>query len=961
MECWICGDAEPVLKFFKSIFAAFFLAIPCFSASQNIVVNTFSGLDTQDNPGALQPSQSQDLLNVRLQPGGRSVFKRDGYGLFQTLNSISTAAVHGAYHFQQTSGSNVQLWGSDTGLYASVQDGSFVRVATGTVGGTWQCTDNLGFAYCVTSSGIDTPVKTDGTLANTTYQTGIPNGTIVTSTPLQLVIGGVSGNSSTIYISSNNSFSSFGSGPLPTDPYTEIVNAPGSRITHLAYYFGNIYWWKDQSFGYISGSASQGTVGVTIVSNQIGTLDNSSAFWNPTNYDTGNHFGTGAQQGSPVSNGNPYFNELSSLGGIFFRGQDNHIYQYDGYNLTRLSRMITPNVTASSTRKANFWTQTSQSEFNNGIIVPAGSLSTSISPGDVAVTTFQAIEFSSSQWSNGTSNNLTINPSSITLSTNNSGTINDPGFEGTFSTNYVANQGGISFTSSYVSGCGIGTPLNPHGGSSFMIYENFSSASPKSISLSILDALTGVGISTTTATPASTSGNCSSSPNWTQLTHTDTANAGRRVFFNICSFNGGGTACAKTKSSYIFGGSFSVYETSVGNGSGPTYAFDDVLNGSSTITSGWYTSKVYDTGIASSITLPLLSFTSNTSNPSFALQSSTSTLGVWSTLTTSTGSDVVSNRYVRYTSTLSITSNDAALTFISGATIISVSTGGTYYSSIDNAPNLTSWGSFTANADKPGASSIAYYIRSSTNSFTILSSTPAWISQNNNSNISASTGTFFQERSDFIVTAATENAALHDFTLNWVEGSALDKAYINYFQDAIWFSVSSGSSTATNNVVFYLDLLNSAWLKDNIAANGFLVENNIMYFGDPNSSNIYKYGSLNSDNNSSIQSYWKSMDFTGVDPTTQNEFVQSDFGFAESSTTVSYTYAIDQSTNTTTVLIPLYSSKSSIIKRGFLLPPGKIGTYYNFEVGDNSSSSRWTLIGHRVKYNPLNWNPQVSG
>lgn len=916
------------MNFLKSVFLSLVLAIPCFATQQNIVVNQFSGLDTQDPPSALQPNQSQDLLNVRLQPGGRSVYKRDGYGLFQTLNSISTATVHGGYHFQQTSGSNVQLWGSDVGLYASINDGSFVRVATATVGVTWQCTDNLGFAYCVTSSGIDTPVKTDGSLANTTYQAGIPNGTIVASTPLQLVVAGVSGNASSVYVSSNNAFSNFGSGPLPTDPYIEIINAPGSRITHLAYYFGNIYWWKDQSFGYISGSASQGTVGITIISNQIGTLDDSSAFWNPTNYDTGNHFGTQAQAGSPVSSGNPYFNELSQLGGIFFRSQDNHIYQYDGYNLTRLSRMIAPNITASAIRKSNSWTQTNQADFQSGISSPTNFLSTIISPNDVTVSSF-TIYYDSMSWNipnNGFEQNSGAFTAAITSWT----------------------QTGISqalAANRTVAGSNCGS-VNPRTGSFLLYFSTGQVFSPYLLQVSLLDA-NGSNLNFTAYSNFATIGpKCS----WTRdsLSASAYINTVGKLQFSMANGN-----TVITSSTFTITGDISWYYLADQNSlGGPTtnIAIDDVFTGETNFTStgtfvnnpGYYT---YGTIGTSSSTIQV---------------STNNITGPWTALLVSSNTTAISKAsYIRVVSTFTRSGIDSAGTDLKSTTIIETTTG-TYYSQINNEPNLTTWSSFTSDSQLNGGT-LTFYTRTSTNAFTILSSTPAWVLQPNNTTVQSSTGTFIQARVDFGVTQATNTPTLNDFTFNWFEGTAIDKAYINYFQDAIWFSISSGSSTSANNTIFYLDLLNSAWLKDNIAANGFVVENNALYIGDPLSSKIYKLGGVTTDNNLSIQSYWKSMDFTGLDPTVQNEFMQADFSFLESSNTVAYTYDIDQSTTTTVFNIPLYSSKSSIIKRGFLLPVGKIGTYYNFSIGDNSSLPKWTFIGHRALYNPLNWIPQTSG
>lgn len=849
-----------IRKALLALSLAILAPIPCFAGS--IGVNQFSGLDTQDNPSALQPSQSQDLLNVRLQPGGRSVFKRDGFGLFQALNSISTATVHGGYHFQQTGGADVQLWGSDTGLYASINDASFVLIATGTVGSTWQCTDNLGFAYCVTSSGIDIPVKTDGSLANTSYQPSIPSGTIIASTPLQLIVGGVSGNASTIYVSANNNFLNFTPGPLPTDPYVEIINSPGSRLTHLGYYFGNIYWWKDQSMGYISGSASQGTVGITIISNQIGTLDNSSAFWNPTTYDQGNKFNSGA---GPTNSGNPYFNEMQQLGGIFFRGQDGHFYQHDGYSLTRLSRIITPNITASSRRKANSWTQTTQADFNNGSAYSSFTDTTSV-PGAVVL---PALQITAATFATATTQAL--------------GTSSQNASSGTV----ILSSAGASAVSVYSENWALLPNQFDHRNS----YISFTGRLPNLFGFTKLQ----IGVSDSTTTLSSTHG------------------------FGIELWN---------EAPPLVAGGGQLDTPGAGSAGGTLFT---VKNPNDTLL---HTISMSIDGTSKTGTLFIDGISQGTESvnwPASGPQFLIITCGSFSSL--------------------------ASPCELQQANV-SISTG-TYYSAVDNAPNLSTWGSLTQTDLYPGNSSITYFSRSSTNAFTATSSTPLWVSQPKNTTVTTSTGTFFQVRADFFLSAATETPTLNDFTFNWFEGFASDKAYIQYFQDAILFSVSSSSRVATNNTIYYLDLLNSTWLKDDIVANGFLVENNALYIGSPLTASVYRFGGVTTDNALPIHAYWKSMDFTGQDPTVQNNFDQADFGFAEASTTVSYVYTIDQSSSVA-VSIPLYSLNHSIVKRGFSLTPGRTGTYYNFKIDDNSSSPAWTLMGQRTTYEPLPWRPQLT-
>lgn len=831
-----------IRRAFLALSLAILGVIPTFAAS--IGTNQFSGLNTQDNPSALQPSQSPDLLNVRLQPGGKSVFKRDGYGLFQTLPSGQ--AIHGAYHFQQTGGADVQLWGSSTTLYSSVNDATVVAIATGTLNATWQCTDNLGFAYCVTSAN-DTPVKTDGSVANTSYQPSIPAGTIIASTPLQLLVAGVSGNASTIYVSANNNFTNFTTGPLPTDPYVEIVNSPGSRLTHLGYYFGNVYFWKDQSMGYMSGSANQNTVGFTIVSNQIGTLDNSSAFWNPTTYDKGNKFNSGT---SPISSGNPYFNEMSSLGGIFFRGQDNHVYEYDGYSLTRLSRIITPNVTSSSRRKANSWTQTTAADFSSGSGFATFTDTTSQS-GSVVLQQYSNVSNASSY--------------------------------GVFNASFTNVAGGLH----------IGSP------------GALLSLSSGVVAMGAVNIGKGFILSFTAAE--------------------DQLRLQAKGFLAMNN-SSNGYGCSEDFTGTNFALSFTKLTAGVGS-----------------------TPATIDTGIPVD-TLPHSCSLSMSATGFYTVS--------FDSVTKLSGTDT---SFSINPSTIIFQAFNLAASSITVSNLTVTSSTGTYYSAINNAPSLATWGNFTATDAIPGLSSTTYFTRSSTNSFTVLSTTPTWVLQTKNSQVTASTGTFFQSRIDFFGSTTTVNPILNDFTFNWFEGTALDKAYINYFQDAIWFSVSSGSNTATNNTIFYLDLLNNTWLKDDITANGFLVENNALYFGSPTVAQIYKFGSVTTDNSNAIHSYWKSMDFTGQDPTVQNSWDQADFAFAESSNTVTFTYDVDQSTSLLkVVLIPLFSARSSILKRGFALVNGEVGTYFNFKVEDNSSLAPWTLMGQRTMYEPLPWRPQLS-
>lgn len=916
-------------------------------ADNGVLINNFgSGLNTQDNSAEISPSSAQDLLNVNLQPGGASVFKRDGYGLFQSLPiACSTCAVHGGYHFQQVGGNDVQLWGNDTELAASVNDATFVKLATGTVSATWQCADSQGFAYCLDST-RDTPIKTDGSAANTTFQTAIPLGTMVTFTPLQLVVAGVSGNESTLYISGQNTFTTFTIGVLPSSPFIEPIASPGSRITHIAYYFGKLFWWKDQSFGYAT-FTNQNDWQLTIVSNQIGTLDNSDAFWNSSGFDSGAKF-SGTQQA----------NAQQSPGGIFFRGQDNHFYVYDGYYLTRISRPITPTITAANRRKSNAWTQTTQADWQASSFFPSSNFSTTISAGDVVLSTFNAVDTSSADFSGGQFVNTALySGNSVNISTNSSGDIENGSFETAGSDAQHANNWTFSGSGPVVQRSNSNTggpncsgqpgPLN----GTWELAANMVDTGSNARSISLLD-FSGIAISTVSLDL--TSSNCSS---WnTGTISMPSSYIGKRFKVRIRTTDTLGTNDAITNSSFVYGGTVTFHwqADKAGTGSSGNGNWDFIQGGSSTVTSGQFTSRVFDTGTLGAIVYPTANWTVNTSTPSFEIQTSATGSAPWSSVSHSSGTNVTTNRYVRYLSSFTVSGTDNALSTLDDVTIVAQSTGGIFVSQIKNAPALTSWSNFTA-TDQTTGGTLVYYTRSSTGNIIVGQSTPTWVLQGKNATVAASTNTFFQARVDFTATSATGTLALNDFTFNWFEGSASDKAYITYFNDAIWFSVSASSSVSTNNRVFYWDLLNGAWLIYDIPANGFQIENNALYFGSPVTGSVYKFGGVTTDNGSAINSYWKSKDFTGADPFVENTWDSSDFIVKEASTTLNVLYTLNAST-TTIYTLNLFDSTKSILSIGKNLA-AKNGKLYNVQFGNNNSQTAWTVMGHRVRYTPYTWKP----
>lgn len=899
-----------MLNRLSKLAAILLTAIPCYAG--DVLINQFGGLNSQDNPATLKPFEASDLLNVDITPGGTSIKKREGLSLYKTL-TFSTSPVHGIYYFQDSSGNGVQLYGNDRFFYASVNSGAIVQIATGTYNATWQCTDSVGFAYCFTSS-RDSPVRTAGTAATTTYQLPIATGTMATSTPDRLVVAGISGNASTLYFSAANTFTDHNTGLLDASAFQEVINSQGSRITHVRYACGKVLWWKDQSFGYSVGT-SQYDMSNVVISPNIGSLDNSSTEYN---------------------------------GHVYFRGQDNHIYDYDCSNVTRLSRAITPTISSSGRRVANSWTQTSQSDFTAGVSspsVPLSAISFTITSGDVTPDSFTVTEAgSASGWGSGTASNLAVGTSSLTLTMADTNIANN-----SFETGAITNWTLAGGASQDVATTGVNCTLTPRTGTKMLGLDTASIAAGFTVTASLRDCISGSDYTSTTINEADNS--CT----WTARTLSSSSARGHRIKVHFA--NNGNLETADSDCFVNSGTDMTFYTASdVTRLSVPTlrsFVIDDVTSGSDTVTTGSLISQVYNLGMSYGTISASVTWSANTSTPTFVLEKSANGSTGWTTLTIATGVSVGTDRqYIRYATTITVNSGDNALAAITGVNIIARSSG-TYMSAVNNAPNLSSWGSLTQTDTTVGNSTVTYYVRASTGSFTVQSSTPVWTLQTKNSTPNYSTGTYMQLRADFTVPVASDIPSIQDFTFNWNEGVAADKAYIKYFNDNVWVSVSSGTN-GINNQIQRWDLLDDAWLLDNIGSNGFLVDTNVLYIGSASAGKIYKFGGVSTDEGASINGFWKSKAFIGQDPFVKNEYLGADFIVKQTSSTLTATYTVDSSTPTS-YTVNTYDPVRSILQRSTNFPSGKIGGFIDMKFSNNSGDTKFEVLGIRIRYNPLPW------
>lgn len=800
-------------------------------------IGPFGTLNNTDDSLIIPPNKAQALLNVEIAPGGSSAKKRKGYSIAQTL-SITTSPVHGVHYFYDSNGNDVALYFNDTRLASSI--GGSVKqdiFTTGPPGATWQCVDSQGFAYCANTSRTAI-IKTNGQTSSNL--TGFSStGTLVAVTPERLVQSGFSNAPNDIYFSKSNDFSTWTLGAAATDPISFTVTSPGPKITHITYAFDRIVWFKSSSFGYIliGNQPAFADWQIVTVDPNLGTFDNTSVY---------------------------------REGILYFRGQDGHIYSFDGASIKKLTRDIQGNISQSQSRIGNSWTQTTEADFANGYTDNSVYLDTQTVSGNIQLTFPDNFNTFRSTTTGGKG---VWTPGFYTVAAG-SGTVSSNGSELVFTHDGVA-----SGARTYVY-----TPRK---------FNSFTSGTTYHFTISSI------------------------------TTRSITAPLFRFALSNTAPPSGDPNSA---------GSQFNMDFRSTNTGSGFIFAGTDGTNS--------FTSNPFPFPL----TIDLF------------LSSSREQIKI-------NGSSVIYSSVGNY----SISGNAPFVYFIltnasgSPATAklddfgISPETA-TYHSEVHNAPNLSAWDSFNATKQDNGGT-ITFAIRAATNTFSLNSSTPSWTILSPGDTPSISTGTFFQIRSTFSVTLATQTPLINDFVQNWFEGGASDKTYAIYHRDAIWWSVTSGAGATRNNMILYYDMLNDGMTIYDIPSNGFYVRSESLYFGSSSSGYVFKYGETDDDNGATINSYWKSKDFVLGSPFQDKEFVNISLAAQSvASSSMTITYTIDGSTSTS-YIIPLQSSKA-FVKKNRNLPLGKIGQTFNLQFGNDAANQFYEVYGVQAAYRLKSWKPE---
>ncbi len=802
------------------------------------------GLVTEIDSSDICDTCSQDLQNVDVKSG--YIEKRRG-SLLQNSSAIGNdQPIRFLHEYIDSSNNFWLLFVTSNTLYGSKDGGGNNQILTSTFGITstsrFSATNAFGKAYLV--DGSTNVIIFDGTTV--TASTSIPKGTTIEFFAERLVVGGVSGSASTLYMSEAGDPEDWTTDTtLDSDAFsTQIRQANGYPIRSVKRFRSGLMVFKDNSMDFFTLSADGLTFSQTPVSSRIGTT-----------------FPETVHSADNV------------LRWLAFDG----FYEYNGAIITRISEPIQATIENLSqlSSASRYYTETSQTSFSAGT---SSGTSITVVADSVVLSTWTDLDTTGADFAAGTLTNLTTQTvdGALYLSTTNTNMSNNS-FEsgsGTDADNWTEGTHAIRTSTSTTAQSGtysmIGTSDYTAPDSSDCSQDQTSA----SMSLRILDTSGSTLESRTFSVTTS----------WVQQSIDMTAYAGRSVKFNATMLKRsqvgvGGCGFAPFESVAISdtflanGSTITFYVKAFGTGN-KQIAYDLFENGVSTITSGSILSQIFDTTLSSATWMPstptynanghTLTFTTQVSNDGVTFDSTAS----WTPGSAPTSAN---KRYIQYRIDFATSSTGTALPFVSDVTLAARQRSGRYISPSFSISGATSWlpfdGTVTLN---DGSQTFELYLDTDS-SKSIANGTPVagtyissqTITDGATPSIPIGSNTFAFIGSTFTITAATQAPQMDDFTVNWAEGSSTFYPVSMFFdQDSYW--ALSISSPTGNDSIFIFDQ-NRAWTKyTDLPVFYMSLYRTRPYFGSSEAGDIVRFQvtDLYTDfDGGAIDAYWISKDF----------------------------------------------------------------------------------------------------
>jgi hypothetical protein len=873
------------------------------ATSETVIINQFSGLNTDYSPATLTDGQTPDAENV-VTDEGPGLSPRYGF----TLCNASSATA--AWVFPHSNGTRYQI----------IQSGGVLKADTGSC--------SFGITVSTVAANINVTAAVLGDkffFASTTDGLKYWDTSSVVVASASLKITQLVAHKNRLWAAGHSSFprtvfaSKFGDGtswdlvvdPAVTDPAQFVIGgAVDEPLTALySSHRDAIVWMKSMSFGVIDGN-SRADFTVRTYSDNVGTA---------------------------------YPDSIRDCDGLLrWLGPARTIYEWNGSHLENIGKNIKGYLSQIGQGDANSrsFTLTTQSDYNNGTLYQKSS---AIVSGDIMLTTWTRTDTATADFNAFTSSsNVTVVDNRVYLSTSNTA-VDNGSFESAVGSEWTLTS--LSRVAS-LTGTACGT-ISPQSGSFFVGATGLAPIGSDSILVEIQDAAGNILATPYNFTSLTT---CA----WNPITVDLSAYVGRYIKINSYRQNGSGV---KTATFLCSGGTMTFYAYS--QGSNAIVAYDNFGGGRSSIYSGTLSSQAFDTSLTSAAWLSSgASWTTN--GHSITMQTQSSSNGsTWQTAVAwSTGSAPASDfrRYIRWVVTISTgnSTNGTALPFLDDVTLAARANYGAFISSSIATGSPTSWGTFGADTTADGGT-VAYAVYTDTDTvMTITNGVPTaqFVSSQtitSGSFITLSTSAYVRVGETETIAVSTQNPTNHSLTLSWSEGNTT-KTPSTWFRQRYWLGVSQNSTS--NNRVIVFDR-NRQWQRySGISAASLVLYNGNLFFG--NSSGVFQYETAYADAGSAISAYFRTATYSPSGPNLSNAYDDLEVTTELSAQTLASTFQLNGDTSTDYSLASQVMNEDAGIQNFRLsFPFSQAQSGRNISVKFAvSGTTFWRILGATLDFTP---------
>ena len=948
------------------------------------IPNFSQGVVTRYNPALIPENSVQWAENVYFDVEG-GITRRKGYSQFNSSVFPDSQSVRGIWPFTADDGTRYILALSSETIYKATTDGEFTAISGLNGFSTVSDMDATTLSGKIWfTNGTDAVSTWDG--SSTSTVTEAPLGGLIESYRNRIIIAGKSGELSNIYMSENLDGTEWTIGPtLNTSPINlPIGGINGKPITCLYAGYKDILWawtedetWGIYGFGYKDFSTRQ-------ISREVGCIEDKSV---------------------QEKDGKLYW--MSRRG----------VEEATGQTFNRISDgnkdIFDTIINNSALLRLKLYS--SQAEWEEGTL--GNEISATISPASIVPATFTVTETQDYEFDEGT----LVDVSTENVNYENSIVLSTSSIESTFDDFSDGN-----YTSDPIWTCGgnTGDCARVVVDSELLIINGLSWVNGW-ITLSSPNSLNGIRIQkniylnmNTWATYPDPYINIteiflvadSTTPlngYYIQITHTHpnqtykgtlSAKLYKRVSGDdiLLGSDNSLSVTGDLPNTYLecnnlflegdkYSGTFIASDTSCGlyiSGSGFTPEYDNsyyVINSSfskestyiDTLTqkytfydsTGTYTSKIFDTGISTTIGgLFDANFTTSTAEGTsldFGIRESTSPNNdLWSALsaiTVSTDTQALSltERYWQFKSTF--TTTYSTHTPILADYTLQATTTGQYIGECVTATEISSWGNFQANQIISGNSSIEYYVSTGATCDSVEQSTATWNLQKNNAPITVSTVPYLGIKAVLIPTASSETTKVLDFTANWQSGASRPPLASAMYNNRLYIAYTTNTSLGYNDWFVVYDKNNAPTFLSNINCYSLGLFNRNMYCGDSASTGkIYQLEIGEDDDGDEFTSKIKTKAYAFGDPNAEKEFVKAYAIFSPEENTaldidLTPKYYLDLST-TAIILDNINTGEDStagilVSKIPFSLDNNISGKFLSMEFTNTGKNQPFTLFG----------------